>query len=356
MDFAKRIYYLLIVIIVVVLFIYAESLIIPFVLALIIWFIIRILKKGLIKLPWIKRWPQWLLTILSTVVLISLLGLTVTLITKNIQELSVSMPVYQNNVEKVSEQINEALDIDIVASIAEYLENFDFMGILSNLFSALTSLFGNAFLVIIYLVFILLEEPIFSRKLNAIYTAPEKLKNVTELLDKIDYSTSRYMAIKSLMSILTGTLSFAVLVFIGVDAPFFWAFLIFLLNYIPAIGSIIATLFPAVFSMLQFGDITHAILVLSIVGTIQVVVGNILEPRVMGDQLNISTLVVFLTLAIWGAIWGVLGMLLSVPITVVMILIMSEIPSTRGFAILLSKGESKDKSRSENTGGTSGIE
>jgi AI-2 transport protein TqsA len=145
------------------------------------------------------------------------------------------------------------------------------------------------------------------------------------------------MAIKSLMSLLTGTLSYFVLLFIGIDAPFFWAFLIFLLNYIPAIGSLIATLFPTIFAMLQFGDITHPILVLTIVGSIQVVIGNLLEPRVMGNNLNISTLVVFITLTVWGAIWGVIGMLLSVPVTVIMILILSEIPSTRGIAILLSK-------------------
>jgi len=200
-----------------------------------------------------------------------------------------------------------------------------------------SSLFGDAFLVIIYLVFILLEEPIFPRKIRAIYDSPERLDNALNMLEKIDKSTSNYMAIKSLMSLLTGTLSFFVLLLIGIDAPFFWAFLIFLLNYIPAIGSLIATLFPTIFAMLQFGDITHPVLVVTIVGAIQVLIGNLLEPRIMGNSLNISTLVVFITLAVWGAIWGVIGMLLSVIITAIMILVMSEIPSTRAIAILLSK-------------------
>ncbi|MDA3823770.1 MAG: AI-2E family transporter [Bacteroidales bacterium] len=337
MNYAKRIYSLLAIIIVVVLLIYAQSLLIPFVLALIIWFIIRILKKGLLRVPWIGKWPQWLLTVLSTVVLISMLGLVVTLISNNIQELSTSLPTYQDNIDIVSQKINETFDIDLTASITDFLKDFDFMGILSNLFSALTSIFGDAFLVIIYLVFILIEEPIFPKKIKAIYSHPEGLDHAIKLLDKIDHSTSSYMAIKSLMSLLTGTLSYFVLLFIGIDAPFFWAFLIFLLNYIPAIGSLIATLFPTIFAMLQFGDITHPILVLTIVGSIQVVIGNLLEPRVMGNNLNISTLVVFITLTVWGAIWGVIGMLLSVPVTVIMILILSEIPSTRGIAILLSK-------------------
>jgi len=247
------------------------------------------------------------------------------------------MPAYQQNVKQVSDQINSTFDIDLAATVAKYLEDFNYTGVLSNLFTALTSVFGDAFLVILYLVFILLEEPIFPRKFKAIYNTPERYKHASELMDKIDHSTSSYMAIKSLMSLLTGVLSFIVLLAIGVDAAFFWAFLICLLNYIPAIGSIIATLFPTVFAMLQFGDLTHPILVLAIVGTIQVAVGNILEPRVMGNSLNISTLVVFITLAVWGAIWGVIGMLLSVPITVILILVLSEIPTTRSFAILLSK-------------------
>lgn len=125
--------------------------------------------------------------------------------------------------------------------------------------------------------------------------------------------------------------------FIGVDAPLFWAFLIFILNFIPTIGSLIATIFPAFFAVLQFGEFTPGILVLAIVGAIQLIVGNLVEPRVMGNTLNISPLVVFLTLSLWGVMWGVLGMLLSVPITVIIIIIMSEFPETRPIAILLSQ-------------------
>jgi predicted PurR-regulated permease PerM len=91
------------------------------------------------------------------------------------------------------------------------------------------------------------------------------------------------------------------------------------------------------FAVLQFGEFTPGMLVLSIVGAIQMIVGNIIEPRLMGNTLNISPLVVFLTLAIWGVIWGISGMLLSVPITVILIIIMSEFPGTQPFAILLSQ-------------------
>ena len=157
------------------------------------------------------------------------------------------------------------------------------------------------------------------------------------LIKKIDASVSRYLAIKTLVSLLTGLLSFIALLFIGVDAPFFWAFLIFVLNFIPSIGSLIATFFPAFFALLQFGEFTPAILVLSIVGVIQIVLGNFLEPRIMGTSMNISPLVVFLTLILWGMMWGIAGMLLSVPITVILIIIMAEFKDTRPIALLLSR-------------------
>lgn len=169
------------------------------------------------------------------------------------------------------------------------------------------------------------------------YPESDRLEKMKSLVSKIDKSVSNYIALKTMSSLLTGFLSFFALLFIGVDAPFFWAFLIFILNFIPSIGSLVATLFPAIFALLQFGDFTQPILVLAIVGVIQIVVGNFIEPRVMGNTMNISPLVVFLTLMLWGLMWGIPGMLLSVPITVILIIIMSEFEATKPIAILLSK-------------------
>ena len=140
-----------------------------------------------------------------------------------------------------------------------------------------------------------------------------------------------------MVSILTGVLSYFALVLLGIDAPIFWAFLIFILNYIPTVGSLIATTFPSIFAMLQFGEIMPGVWVLIIVGAIQLVVGNYIDPKLTGDSLNVSPLIVILGLAFWGAIWGIIGMFLSVPITVMLIIIFSEIPSTRPIAILLTK-------------------
>ncbi|MCF8226089.1 MAG: AI-2E family transporter [Bacteroidales bacterium] len=337
MNFSKRIYYLLLVAIIVLLLIYAESLLIPFVLAVLIWFVIRVLKSILREAPFLEKWPSWVMTVLSSVILLSLLTLTVTLISNNIQQLSRSVPKYEKNINVVAEKINETFDIDLVESLTNAVKDFNFSEILSSLFSALTSIFGNAFLILLYLIFILLEEPIFQRKINAMYPDKEQRQRVTGILNKVDRSINNYIAIKTLTSLTTGFLSFFVLYFVGVDAPFFWAFIILILNYIPNIGSLIATLFPVIFAMLQFGDLTHPLLVLIIVGAIQLTIGSLVEPRIMGNTLNMSPLVVFLTLAIWGTIWGVTGMLLSVPITVIIILILNEFPGTRSVATMLSR-------------------
>jgi AI-2 transport protein TqsA len=139
------------------------------------------------------------------------------------------------------------------------------------------------------------------------------------------------------VNLISAALSFVILFFAGIDSPLFWAFLIFLLNFIPVIGMLIGTLFPAIFSLIQFGEFTPPLLLFFSIGTIQFAVGNVIEPRIMGNSLNISPLVAIVALAFWGTLWGITGMFLSVPITVIMIIVCSQFPKTRPVAILLSE-------------------
>ncbi len=337
MDTSKKIYTFLILITLVVVLIYAQSIIIPFILAILFWFLIRVIKKILSKVKFVGSLPKWILTLFSTLVLMGFLVLTISMISSNIQHLSSTMPVYQANVNNIASAINDQFDIDLFSMMSDYAKDINFANILSMLFSALTGIFGSAFTVLLYLVFLLLEEPGFPKKLQAMYPEKERYDHINKLVTKIDHSIGNYIALKTVTSLITGFVSYFALLFIGIDAPVFWAFLIFVLNFIPTIGSLIATLFPTIFAVLQFGEFTPGLLVLAIIGTIQIVVGNILEPKLMGNNLNISPLVVFLTLAIWGVIWGVTGMLLSVPITVIIIIILSEFPGTKPIAILLSQ-------------------
>ncbi|PIF05780.1 MAG: permease [Draconibacterium sp.] len=336
MKSANKIYVFLVIIVTVLILIYAQSIIIPFILAFIVWSVIRVIKNQLLKIKFVTRLPRWLVTIFSSLLLLGFLAFGIEMISKNISQLSATLPVYQENVNKITEAINTKFNIDIQSIISTQFKSFNFPRILSGIFGALTGIFGSAFTVVLYLIFILLEEPLFPQKIKAMYPDEKRYKSVSKMINKIDHSISNYIALKTVISILTGFLSYFALIIIGVDAPFFWAFLIFVLNYIPTIGSLIATTFPAIFAMLQFGDFTHGLLVLAIVGVIQLVIGNFVEPRLMGNSLNISPLVVLLTLAVWGLMWGITGMLLSVPITVIIIIILSEFPATQPIAVLLS--------------------
>jgi len=333
----KKIYVLLIVVIAVVILIYAQTIIIPFFLAIIFWFMIRVIKKAILRIHYLRKWPEWIFTIFSTALLFSFLVFIIGMITKNIQYLSNALPDYQANFVEIKRSLGSQFNIDLETIFSNYAEQFEFTAILSSLLSTLTSLFSAAFAVFLYLVFILLEEATFSKKIRVLYPDNEKYQKVTLMISKIDHSVQHYISLKTIVSLSTGILSYFTLLFIGVDAPAFWAFLIFVLNYIPNIGSLIATIFPAVFALFQFGELTQGFLVLFIVGSIQMVVGNFLEPKIMGNSLNISPLIVLLTLAVWGVMWGITGMLLSVPITIILIIIMAEFPSTRPIAILLSQ-------------------
>jgi predicted PurR-regulated permease PerM len=323
---------------VVLIFIYGKNLILPFVVALIFWFLIKEIRDVLNKIKFIdEKIPNTILNIIGFAAIFAIIGGVAKILTLNIQQLSAELPVYQNNIAKVTQAINTNFNIDIISAVKEFLGEYEYTNLLSILFNSLTDLFGDAFLIIIYTLFLLLEEPFFSKKIKAIYVKQDDLSEVNQVLAQIDKSIGRYISLKTLISLLTGILSYIALIFIGIDAPLFWAFLIFLMNYIPAVGSLIATVFPAMFAMLQFGELMPGVWVLIIVGAIQLVVGNFIDPKLTGSSLNVSPLVVLVGLAFWGAIWGIIGMILSVPITVMMIVIFSEFPSTQTLAILLTK-------------------
>lgn len=255
----------------------------------------------------------------------------------NISTLTKSYALYQGNVKVLITQINDLFQINILEYFKSNIHTFNFGNILQRIIESLTGLVSDTVIIIIYALFILLEEAHFYNKLKSVIPGESQFIQLISVLDKIDISVSKYIGLKTLVSFITGFASYIALLFIGVDAPLFWAFLIFLLNYIPTIGSLIATIFPAVFCLLQFGDFSKGLLVLIFVGSIQIIVGNILEPKLAGNTLNISPFVAIFALSFWGAIWGITGMFLSVPITVIMVIIFSNFEQTKAIAIMLSE-------------------
>ena len=316
---------------------YGKNLIIPFILALFIWLLIKEIKLVMNKIPFVERkFPSWLKSVIASIFMFGVLGFITNLLVYNIQELTHSSASFSANIDVMANKLNAAFDINLRDMVGDYAGDLDFTSILSTVVNSLTEMVGNAFLIVLYVLFLLIEESIFSNKLSAIFTEQQRFEKVNGIIMKIEEAVTDYIGLKTLVSLITGVLSYIVLFILGVDSPVFWAFLIFLLNFIPTIGSLVATLFPAIYALLQFGELTQFLLVLSLVGLVQVIVGNIIEPRIMGNALNISSLVAILSLSFWGWLWGITGMIVSIPITVMIVIVFAQFPSTRPVAILLS--------------------
>jgi predicted PurR-regulated permease PerM len=322
-----------------------KGILIPFIFALIFWFLTREIRKTIYKIPFAKKIiPYWLSNLFVFTLIVLGFGFISEIITNSIADLSTSYSKYEPNIGAIIKSLDAYFHIDIIKSIKSIIGDFDYGSVLGNIANGISSLLGDTFMIVIYALFIFLEESSFKKKLIKIFENKESsYASMQSMLSKIEFSISNYLRLKTYVSLLTGVLSYVVLLIVGVDSAPFWAFLIFLLNYIPTIGSLIATVFPAIFSLIQFGEFTPFLIVLTAVGSVQVIVGNVIEPKLFGKSLNLSPLVTILSLAIWGKIWGVTGMILSVPITVIMIIIFSQFEKTKSVAIFLSENGDIDK-------------
>jgi predicted PurR-regulated permease PerM len=221
-------------------------------------------------------------------------------------------------------------------TIAHVIEQFDVKALIGGVAGAVAKVAGNAGLIVIYVIFLLAEQRTFYRKIEALFPEAGRRDEVKLILSEVQKRTQTYIAVKTLLSLLTAVISYIVLVAVGLDLAGFWAFVIFLLAYIPTVGSLLGVVFPALMALLQFGGGSEFLIIAAGLGALQLIIGNVLEPRMMGKSLNLSSLVVIVSLAIWGSIWGVTGMFLSVPITVVLMIVLAEFKQTRPIAILLS--------------------
>ena len=208
------------------------------------------------------------------------------------------------------------------------------MNLVGGIFSALSTVLTNTFLILLTVVFILLEAADFPKKLRIFLKNPERALSAIE---KFSRNANRYLVIKTLISATIGVVIWLWLLIIGVDSPLLWGMLSFLLNYVPNIGSIIAALPVALLALVQLGVGSALLTILGFV-VVHIVVGNIIEPKLMGKGLSLSTLVVFLSMVFWGWVLGPIGMILSVPMTSLVKIALEGYEETRGLAIMLGSG------------------
>ena len=197
-------------------------------------------------------------------------------------------------------------------------------------------LLANAFLILLTVIFLLLEASQLPAKLHAALDRPE---NSLEHLSRIATNINRYMAIKAVTSLSTGVCITLWLWYLGVDYPVLWGTVAFLLNFVPNIGSIIAAIPAVLLALVQLG-IGTALWTAAGYLVVNILIGSVLEPKVMGRGLGLSTLVVFVSLVFWGWVLGPVGMFLSVPLTMTLKIALDSSPQTRPAAILLGSDAS----------------
>jgi predicted PurR-regulated permease PerM len=160
---------------------------------------------------------------------------------------------------------------------------------------------------------------------------------VLAVFQAIDADIRTYIGVKTFTSFLTAAISFVILSWTGLDFAELWAVLIFVLNFIPNIGSIVATILPSLLALVQFEPLTPFLVIFFGIGATQIVIGNILDPNLMGHRLNISPLVIVLSMLLWGYLWGVPGLFLGVPMMVILMIVLYHFEDTRWVAVLLSR-------------------
>ncbi|HEX7759786.1 MAG TPA: AI-2E family transporter [Caulobacteraceae bacterium] len=216
-----------------------------------------------------------------------------------------------------------------IGAVAEGLQNFA----------------STAVLVLIYLGFLIASRAAFERKAVRLFPDRAERRGAMLLVQHVRDSVERYLWIQTVTGLMIAAASWAVMAATGLDNAFFWAFLIFVVNYVPIVGAAAGILLPAVFALVQFDNFGQALVLLAGLWAITFVVGNVVLPRMQGDSLNMDPVIVLLSLAFWGAIWGMPGMFMSTPLTVLVMVILAQFEGTRWIAILLSANGDPDRWR-----------
>jgi len=311
--------------------IYAKSIITPFLLALFISIICEQPISWLEK----KRVPRWLALIVVLLGLIFLFSGFAFLIGGTISSFTGNLSQYESTLTSLRDSFIAFLNEKGIKTPKDQIINLiqpaKILEFTAGALNKLLNMMGNIFLIFLIILFTLMEFGSFSVKIKAILIGSDK---TSSYFSTILQNIRHYLGIKTLICLLTGILVYIALLIIGVDYPLLWALIAGLMNYIPNIGSIIAA-FPAVlFALVQLG-LGGAFWTLGSFMLVNNVLGNFVEPRIMGKGLGLSTLVVFLSLLFWGFILGPVGMFLSVPFTMTIKIILEQNDKTKWLAILL---------------------
>ena len=324
----------------------AKGVIVPVVVSAFVSFLIVTVKRGIDRVPGVGAMlPQSVSFTLAFAVIVAVLFGLGAVVTANVEQVIEEAPAYyaqlgaitQDGIAQaqawglVTEDAGVVID-DMQAAVIRYLRSG-----LTGVASVAGGLLGGLVTILLYTAFMLVERGRFLRKITQIAGPEGASAIVSDVIDDIGHLVRQYISIKTLTSLLVAGVSYVIMAVLGVDFAAFFALLIFALNFIPIIGSIIAVALPVILALVQpGGGLVLAGITLALLFVAEQIVGSLVEPRLLGRSLNLSPLVILLSLASWGTLWGLPGALLCVPITVAIMIVLSQFDATRPIAVLLS--------------------
>ena len=315
-----------------------RSIFIPFLIAVFLWYMINVIADYFrMVMPYQKnahfvgKFFDWASRILSIGAIGFVIYLFATHIHPMFAQLQNTLPVLQDKLWTAMRYLSTSFGLSLDTNI---LPNFT--QIAAAVGASAASIVASVGMILIYMLFMFIEQETFRNKMNNLFANKRQSKKYAYIIESVDKNMKRYLFMKTIISGLTGIFAYIWLRAIGLEFAGAWAFLMFIMNYIPTIGSIIACALPILFALAVSPSLQLP--VLTAVGLIglEILFGNILDPKLTGKTLNLSTLAILINLVFWGMIWGVIGMFFSVPLLMITFIITAQFDSTRPIAVLLS--------------------
>ncbi len=320
-----------------------SSIFIPLLVATFLWYLINATSTYYRKIfptgNKLARTYNILSTLLSIATFIGLIYLFITRVRPMFSELLVALPEIQSGLDWLWHYISEQIGINIAGNALPSIDS-----IVSSVGASMAKIATSMGMVIVYMIFMFVEQSTFHQKFASLIPNKSQHKKIRFILNSVDVNMKKYLFMKTLISGITGLISYAWMAILGLEFAGIWAFAIFVLSYIPTIGAIVGCAMPILFAAISGATFNQIVLIsLGLIG-LQIIFGNIIEPKLTGKTLNLSTLAILINLVFWGLIWGVAGMFFSVPLLVATFIVTAQFDSTRWIAILLSAdGKIPDK-------------
>jgi AI-2 transport protein TqsA len=229
------------------------------------------------------------------------------------------------------------LHIRVAPTVDQLIDQLDPRRFIAPVALGVQSVASDAFFVLVYLGFLVASRHNFRKKVVALFPTRDERHEASHIFEGVRAGIESYVWVQTVTGAMIGLGCYLVMLSVGLHNAAFWAFVIFLLAYIPIIGAVIAGLGPPLFALVQFETYWQALVLFAGIQVILFVVGNIVLPRMQAASANIDPVVVLLSLAFWGAMWGVTGAFLSTPLTVIAMTILAEFKGSRWVAVLLSE-------------------